>query len=143
MKLERTVTTHTDSAVVFAYLSDFAHAEEWDSGTVSCQRISGDGGVGTTYRNVSRFGGRDIEIEYVVEENMFPRYVVCGRTPTMVGRDTITVTAMANGGCTVSYLADFEFSGIARYLAPLTRVLLNRLGNATAAQLEATLNGIS
>ena len=35
---------------VFEYLSDFTTTTEWDPGTVA-ERVSGDGGVGTTYRS--------------------------------------------------------------------------------------------
>ena len=45
--------------VVFAYLSDFTTTTEWDPGTVRTTRESGDGGIGTRYRNVSRFLGRE------------------------------------------------------------------------------------
>ena len=38
---------------MFAYLSDFTTTNEWDPGTVSTERVSGDGGVGTTYHNTS------------------------------------------------------------------------------------------
>ena len=57
-QLVRTISTRWDPASVFTYLLDFENAEEWDAGTVSCRRTSGDGGVGTHYRNVSEFRGR-------------------------------------------------------------------------------------
>ncbi len=47
---------------VFAYLADFTHTEEWDPGTVRTHRVSGDGGVGTTYANTSRFLGRETDL---------------------------------------------------------------------------------
>ena len=60
--LHRTVTTTADPDVVFDYLVDFANAEEWDSGTVSCVRLSGTGGIGSVYRNVSAFMGQTVEL---------------------------------------------------------------------------------
>ena len=63
--LHREVTTRWAPEAVFDYLVDFSHAEEWDSGTVRCERLSGDGGVGTRYRNVSRFLGRETTLEVV------------------------------------------------------------------------------
>ena len=66
--LRRTVTTRWDADSVFAYLLDFEHAEEWDSGTVSCERLTGDGGIGTRYRNVSKFLGRETELDLLVAD---------------------------------------------------------------------------
>ena len=59
MQIQRTVETAAAPAAVFTYLSDFTTTNEWDPGTVRTTRISGDGGVGTSYRNVSRFAGRE------------------------------------------------------------------------------------
>ncbi len=69
MKLQRTVETGASPAAVFAYLSDFTSTEDWDPGTVRTTRTSGDGGVGTTYDNVSKFAGRETELTYVVKEH--------------------------------------------------------------------------
>ena len=79
--------------VVLAYLADFRNAPEWDSGTVRCDRISGDGGVGTIYHNVSTFAGREVELDYIVESVDHERFVIVGRNSTTTSRDTITVTA--------------------------------------------------
>ena len=138
--LKRLVTTHAPAEGVFAYLSDFANAAEWDSGTVACERISGDGGPGTTYRNRSRFAGREVELIYTVEENAEPVLVIVGKNATTVSRDTIIVTPTANGGSSIEYTAEFTFSGPARFLGPLMQPLLARLGDATAAQLARVLD---
>ena len=49
MKLQRSVESSASPAAVFAYLSDFTNTNEWDPGTVKTVKVSGDGGVGTTY----------------------------------------------------------------------------------------------
>ncbi len=43
MRVERVVTTDKPLDLVYAYLSDFTNTTEWDPGTVSTERISGDG----------------------------------------------------------------------------------------------------
>ena len=53
--IERTVATTASPERVFAYLLDFRNTTEWDSGTRSCELVSGDGGPGTAYRNVSHW----------------------------------------------------------------------------------------
>src|SRR5215203_2657485 len=65
--IERTLSTTAPPERVFAYRLDFRNATQWDAGTVSCERVSGDGGPGTVYRNVSELAGNTIELEYTVE----------------------------------------------------------------------------
>ena len=137
--IERTVTTTAAPDKVFPYLVDFRNATEWDSGTESCERVSGDGGPGTVYRNVSKFAGNTVELEYTVDAVEQPRFVIVGRNDTTTSQDTITVTP-SEGGSTVVYRADFTFTGPARFAGPLMRPLLDRLGDRTAAQLGSALD---
>ena len=137
--LHRIVTTTTPADRVFAYLADFRNAAEWDSGTVSCARVSGDGGPGSVYRNVSHFAGREVSLDYTVLTCSAPVLVFEGRNATVLGRDTITITEHGEGA-RVDYLAEFTFSGVARWLGPLVQPLLERLGDQTAAQLTRGLD---
>ncbi len=139
--LRRTVRTTTAPDKVFPYLADFRNATEWDSGTVSCELVSGDGGPGTVYRNVSEFAGRKVELDYTVEEVDQPRFVIVGRNDTTTSRDTITVTK-TDAGSEVDYTAEFTFTGAARFLGPLMTPLLNRLGDKTAESLSTALAGL-
>jgi uncharacterized protein YndB with AHSA1/START domain len=138
--LERTVTTPTPPEKVFPYLVDFSNAAQWDSGTVSCERVSGDGGPGTVYRNVSKFAGNTVELEYTVEEVAEPRFVIVGRNDTTTSYDTITVRPAGDGGSEVVYHAVFTFTGLARYAGPVMKPLLDRLGDKTAAQLKGAVD---
>jgi uncharacterized protein YndB with AHSA1/START domain len=138
--IERTVTTTTNPARVFAYLVDFRNAEQWDSGTTSCELVSGDGGPGTVYRNVSEFAGNTVELEYTTESVELPTFVIVGRNDTTTSHDTITVTPHGPVGSTVHYRAEFTFTGVARLAGPLMKPLLDRLGDRTAEQLKTTLD---
>ena len=62
--VERTFTVRRPVAEVFDYLGDFEHTEQWDPGTVTTRRTSGDGGLGTTYDNESEFLGRRVSLVY-------------------------------------------------------------------------------
>ena len=64
MHVERTFTVPRPVEVVFDYLADFTHTEDWDPGTVRTRRTSGDGGAGTTYANTSQFMGRTSDLTY-------------------------------------------------------------------------------
>lgn len=138
--LQRTVTTHAPPDAVFAYLVDFRNAEEWDSGTTSCELVSGDGGPGTVYRNVSQFAGNTVELDYTVEEVAQPRFVIVGRNDTTTSHDTITVSPTRDGGSQVDYRAEFTFTGLVRFAGPVMKPLLDRLGDRTAEQLRAALD---
>jgi carbon monoxide dehydrogenase subunit G len=137
--LRRTITTNTPAERVFPYLADFTNATEWDSGTVSCERVSGDGGPGTVYRNVSKFMGREVELEYTVERADAPVVALVGRQGGTTSRDTITVNP-SGGGSVVEYEADFEFSGPAKLLGPLIRIPLERLAAETERTLKEALD---
>ncbi|NHA66578.1 SRPBCC family protein [Phycicoccus flavus] len=137
--VERTIHTTAAPEVVFPYLVDFRNATEWDAGTESCERVSGDGGVGTKYKNVSKFAGNTVELEYTTEEVAEPTFKITGRNDTTASHDTITVEPDGTGS-KVTYRADFEFSGMARFLGPVMTPLLERLGDRTAAQLKEALD---
>lgn len=141
--LVRTVRTSADPQRVFDYLLDFANAPQWDSGTVSCDRIDGDGGVGTTYRNVSSFMGRETELTYTVEQVEAPHsFVIVGRNDTTTSEDTIVVRR--EGATTaIDYTARFTFTGPIRFVAPVLTPFLQRLGNETAKTLQTAVDRLA
>lgn len=138
--VSRTFTTTARPEAVFDYLADFTNAEEWDPGTVSCVRSSGDGGVGTTYHNVSQFLGRESEITYTTEELERPtRIHLIGRNEQFEGHDVLGVRAHAEGS-EVTYTAEFEFTGGARLAAPVVAAYLPFLAKKTVDELRSTLD---
>jgi uncharacterized protein YndB with AHSA1/START domain len=140
MELRRTVTVGAPVERVFDYLSDFANTREWDPGTVRCSRVSGDGGPGTTYANTSKFLGRETELTYVVQELEAPhRIALRGENKTVVAHDTMVMHTVS-AGTEVVYTARFEFSGIARYLGPLLKGPLKRLGDDAERGLRENLS---
>jgi hypothetical protein len=141
MLIERTVTVDRPQDEVFAYLADFTTTTEWDPGTVETTRESGDGGVGTTYRNVSKFLGRTTELTYVVTDHQSPGLLrLRGENDTVVARDTMTLAGAPYGSTTINYRAEFEFKGWARLAAPLAAPALRRLGDRAARQLQTVLD---
>jgi uncharacterized protein YndB with AHSA1/START domain len=142
MKVQRSVTTKTAPEVVFAYLSDFTTTTQWDPGTVRTERISGDGDVGTRYHNVSKFLGRETELEYSVIERQEPTLIkLRGVNKSVEATDHMQIAA-AGTGSTVTYTATFTFKGIAKYIAPLMSPALTKLGNDAEAGLQKALDGL-
>ncbi len=93
MHVERTFTVSAPIEAVFDYLSDFENTEEWDPGTVSTKRTSGDGGLGTTYANTSEFMGRKTELTYETITYDQPTWFQCrGRNKTATATDSMTFT---------------------------------------------------
>jgi uncharacterized protein YndB with AHSA1/START domain len=138
--IERTVTVDRPLAEVFEYLSDFTTTNEWDPGTVETVRVSGDGGVGTTYRNTSRFAGRETELTYVVEDVVPERvFALRGENKTVVAHDTMTFRETPTG-TEVRYVAEFDFKGPAKLLAPLLGPFFKKLGDEAEEGMRQALS---
>jgi NADP-dependent 3-hydroxy acid dehydrogenase YdfG/uncharacterized protein YndB with AHSA1/START domain len=140
VEIRRTVTVEKPIETVFGYLGDFTTTTEWDPGTVRTVRLRGDGGAGSAYLNTSRFLGRSVQLEYVVQEFDPPRRVrLRGENATVRADDTIALAAVP-GGTRVTYTA--EFTGTARYVVPLLGPAFRRLGDAAEAGLRKALAGL-
>jgi len=140
MRLQRTVVVDKPLEKVFAYLSDFTTTTEWDPGTVTTVLDRGDGGIGTTYLNTSAFLGRKTQLTYVVHEFVPGKRIrLRGENQTVIATDTMSFRA-AETGTEVTYAAEFTFKGPARFLAPLLRPALERLGNQAEAGLREALS---
>ena len=140
MRLQKTVVTDKPLGKVFDYLSDFTTTTDWDPGTVATVRQRGDGGIGTVYLNTSEFLGRKTQLSYVVQEFVpGERIRLRGENKTVISVDTLTFVA-AGDGTEVTYTAEFAFTGAARYVAPLFRPALARLGGQAEAGLRQALS---
>jgi len=139
MQIRRTVAVDKPIDVVFPYLSDFTTTTHWDPATVHTILERGDGGVGTEYLNTTRFLGRTTRLRYVVQELVPSRRIqLRGENATVAAHDTMTFLAVS-GGTEVTYTAEFRFKGMTRYLAPLLRPALRRLGDKAEAGMRTTL----
>ena len=142
MRVHKTVVVGKPLDVVFGYLSDFTTTTEWDPGTVVTVKRHGDGGVGTTYRNTSRFLGRETQLTYVVRD-LIPgqRIQLRGENKTVIAVDTMTFRSV-DAGTEVTYTAEFTFKGLSRLLAPLLRPALERLGTEAETGMHKALSQV-
>lgn len=128
--LERTLTVEKPLDRVWAYLTDFTHTEEWDPPTMSTVRTAGDGGLGTVYHNVSKSGGKNVEIDYtVIAYEPQRRFQLRGDNPSVTMTDTITFEE-SDGTVVITYHVDFEPHGAAKLAEPLMPLALKRLGDS-------------
>ena len=142
MQFVRQITVPAPSERVFAYLSDFTTTNEWDPATVRTERIDGAGGVGTRYRNVSRFMGREAEVDYVVTElDPGRRFALRGENRTLVARDEMTVRGEGSR-TTVTYSASFELKGFRKVATPVVVPALKRLVDNGADGLRRALQSL-
>lgn len=139
MKFVRMLTVPAPVEQVFAYLSDFMTTNEWDPATVRTERISGTGGVGTRYRNISRFMGREAEVTYVVTD-LEPdrRFALRGENGTLVAHDDMRVQGEGSR-TTVTYSATFELKGIRKIATVVVAPALRRLVDDGADGLRRAL----
>ncbi len=140
MYVERTFTVPQPVDLVFDYLADFTHTNEWDPGTVKTTRTSGDGGVGTVYANTSEFMGRKVDLTYETIVHDKPRRVQFrGKNKQATATDTLSFTA-AGEGTSIHYRADFDFGRLVNLVAPLlVKPKVEKLADETVEQLKRTL----
>lgn len=141
MHVERIFTVDRPVEEVFAFLSDFENTEQWDPGTLSTQRTSGDGGLGTTYRNRSTFLGRTVELEYETIGHDRPTFFACRGVN---GRTTATdfMTFTPDGDRTqIRYRAEFVFPRPFGLVAGLAlRRPIDKVADETVAQIRSVLS---
>lgn len=141
--VERTVTVQQPLSKVWSYLSDFRSTEEWDPPTVSTVRTSGDGGVGTTYKNVSKFLGNETEVSYevteFVEQERLQLRGDAGDSLKLL--DTLTFESSGEE-TSVTYHAEFEPQGAAKLAAPLLPLALKVLADKVAESMETRLRDL-
>jgi carbon monoxide dehydrogenase subunit G len=139
----RTFSVKAPPQVVIPYLADFAHAEQWDPGTVRCVR-TGDGPVtvGSSWHNTSKIAGISTELTYTLEQLTDDRIVLVGRNKTATSTETIDI-ASSGTGSSVTYTNEVRFNGAAKLATPLVKVVFEKLGNDTEKQLTETLNALA
>lgn len=140
MDVERSFVVDRPVEEVFDFLADFENTESWDPGTLATQRISGDGGLGTRYRNVSSFMGRTVELEYETIAHDRPTHFVCrGVNGKTVATDHLTFTR--DGERTlVHYRAVFDFPRSWGWVAGLVlRRPVDKLADETIEQIQRAL----
>jgi len=135
------VGTPRPRAEVFAYLSDFSTTREWDPGVVEAERLDdGPVGLGSRFRVVARFLGREAELTYVVVDIRPGELVTLrGENATVVSLDTMRFEDGWTGGTIVEYDADLALKGPLRVLDPLLALAFRRVGDRALAGLRTAL----
>ena len=137
--VSRTVTTAAPLTVVRDYLRDFSNAPEWDAGTKTCDQISdGPVGVGTQWRNVSVFRGRETTLTYTLEVDDAEHIRIVGRNKTVTSQDDIRMADLGES-TQVTYTATFTFHGVAKVVTPFMVPALGGLADDAEKSLGDAL----
>jgi hypothetical protein len=140
-RFRTSIDTTRGPDAAFAYLADFAHAEQWDPGVIEARRVDeGALGTGSRFALVASFAGRRVPLEYVITEADAPRRVVL-RAENRLFRsvDTITI-APREGGARVTYDARLTPKGALWLLAGPLAVTFRRVGERARGGLTRSLN---
>lgn len=125
--LKKVLDSNKSATELFAYFSDFTTTNEWDPNTVKTSKISGDGGVGTKYSNVSAFNGRESSLVYEVIEFKPDQLIrLRGENKSLVAVDTMMIEEV-NGKRRFTYEARFTFKGVAKFAAPFLKKAFAKL----------------
>lgn len=137
-RYQATVPSARPADDTFAYLADFSSVQEWDPGIARAERLD-DGalGVGSSFKVVSRFLGRDVELTYEILE-----YDATGRRVVLKGTNATTVSVdeiVVGDDAQVHYDADLQLKGPGKLFDPVLGLLFKRLGDQAADGLRRTL----
>lgn len=128
-------------AEVFDYMARFSNAVDWDPGVVEARDLSGGPPrLGSTYRLVVRFFGRQVPLDYRIVEIDRPRRVVFKAESTKLKSvDTIEVATAPGGGAQVNYVAVLSLKGASAVMSPVLGLAFNRVGDRAIAGLRSRL----
>jgi len=135
-----TIDSPRGQAETFSYLATFSNAAQWDPGVLSGEQLDpGPVRVGTRFRMVVPFLGRQLQLTYVVtrysQDGMIALEAVSGLLRLV---DWIEVAAEGDGA-TVSYDADARLRGPLRLLDPMLQRGFGAVGERAAAGLANAL----
>lgn len=141
MRYRREIEVEAEVDATFAYLSDFANAEEWDPGIVEAKQLTpAPTAVGGRFEVVALFRGKRQRFEYVVTDFEEGRRVALrGEGEKALSDDVITVAA-GEHGTRVVYEADLRLKGIYRVAEPFLGSTVERMGDAALDGLAARLS---
>lgn len=140
LPVERAFWTQASVEDAFAFLGDFRNAERWDPGTETCELTSGPVGPGATYRNVSTFLGRSVELTYTTlgyEPDSALHFQ--GQNKSFRGDDFLRLES-SGVGTRITYRAEFELLGLSKLASPVVAAYLPRLADKTIRQMKQTLD---
>jgi hypothetical protein len=137
--LQVSIETTKSSEELFRYFSDFTTTNEWDPNTVKTTLLTGEGGIGSTYSNTSKFNGKESSLVYEVFEYK-PNTLIRlrGENKTITAIDTMMIIDHGDAR-TFTYEAKFRLKGLAAFAAPFLKGAFNKLAKDAEVGLRKVL----
>ena len=137
--LQVSLDSTKSSEELFRYFADFTTTNEWDPNTVKTTLLTGEGGIGSTYANTSKFNGKESSLVYeVIEYKPNELIRLRGENKNIVAIDTMSISD--NGSSrTFTYEAKFKLKGLGNLVAPLLKKAFNKLAEDAKVGLRKVL----
>ena len=125
----------------FAYTADFSNIADWDPGVAeSSSAEEGPVGEGSTFDLLVTFGSRRVPMQYrITEYEPSRRVVLVGEGDKIRAVDEITF-APTSDGTAITYVADLNFEGLMKWISPLLKPALRKVGRNAVEGLARTLD---
>jgi carbon monoxide dehydrogenase subunit G len=128
----------------FAFVADFANADQWDPGVATSERTNdGPVGVGARYRLGVRMRGSVVPMDYeitILEPGR--RVVLTGIGSGVEAVDDIRFQA-TDTGTRVDYVADIRLRGVLRLAAPFAGGAFAKIGRDARDGMQRALNQLA
>lgn len=136
VQVTRTFTARVEQKTAVTYLRDFAHATQWDPGSISTvQTTDGPVRVGTVWHNTSSFGGAKPQLDYTLVRDDPDHVRFEGRNTA----DDIAVRALGDGRSEITYTASIRPKGVWRLGTPVFWLLFQRIAGETVRSMTRSL----
>jgi carbon monoxide dehydrogenase subunit G len=128
----------------FAFVADFANADQWDPGVATSERTNdGPVGVGARYRLGVRMRGSVVPMDYeitILEPGR--RVVLTGIGSGVEAVDDIRFQA-TDTGTRVDYVADIRLRGVLRLAAPFAGGAFAKIGRDARDGMQRALDQLA
>lgn len=137
--VSRTFTVAADQTRAMDYLVDFSNAEEWEPGTLTCERRDeGEITVGSQWHNTSKLVGIETELIYELTERDDKHLRFVGTNSTATSDDTMEFRTVPDG-TEITYTAVITFNGRAKVADLPARLLFEKVGSEVVKNLQQVL----
>ena len=141
IRLTEAAVTTLSRDDAFRHIGDFGNVPRWDPGVISAEKVTpGDPSVGTAYDLIVSYGGREVEMQYVITEYEAGAKIVLEGTGSTVKAVDVIDFIDEGEGTLVTYTADLSLTGLARFAEPFMKGRLSRVGEQAGIGLRRWLN---
>jgi dehydrogenase/reductase SDR family member 12 len=139
--LHETIATPLPIDEAFAFVADFANAQDWDPGVATSERIDdGPVGLGAAYRLGVRMRGRVAPMEYrITTYEPTSRVVLTGDGSNVHAVDDIRFT-QTPAGTTIDYTADIRLGGWMRLIEPFVGGAFDKIAKDALGGMQQALD---